>query len=235
MTLNPFNSDALRPDQQKWASTQMGVMSPMWLPFIAAAGVGAAWWTMTHWARVMGAGYPGSARSAAPASNGAGASAGAAQAPSAGPSSAAAPAAPMPSAVPLDEVSARSAAVAAPEPAPADVQESQDEQLQASFAEQRVPDALSESLAVQGEDDATDAAAAAAPTMERQAPAVSAPQPAPQGSAQAETGSQTSARAAPSSDQHGDHHGDHEKPEPILPPHEGLPARRKGGGGKKKG
>ena len=207
MASNPFLGDGLRPDQQKWASTQFGMVSPMWLPFIAAAGMGAAWWGMTHWARVMGAGYPGIASRTPAPSNGA-----------AAPAAAAA----SPSAVPLDQVSARSAAVAAPEPTPAPRPVAslapEAEQLQAGLAEQPAAAALSESLAVQGQDDATDAVAPALREAQAPAPKPAAAAPAPEAPAQP-----AAAHA----------HGDHEKPEPILPPHEGLPARKKGGGKKK--
>lgn len=181
MTTNPFLGDGLRPDQQKWASTQFGMVSPMWLPFIAAASVGAAWWGMTHWARVMG-----SSQSGRPAP----ASAGSAS----------------PSAVPLDQVSARSAAVAAPDPAPAP---------SPAAALAPAADALSESLGVQGEDDAADAA-----SPETKAPAV-----VPAAQAAADSPAQGSAHAVA--------HDEHEKPAPTLPPHEGLPARKKSGGKKK--
>ena len=59
-----------RPDQAQWARMNVGLASPMWLPFMAAAGVGAAWWAYVNWARMtmspwaMGQGSGGFAPSA---------------------------------------------------------------------------------------------------------------------------------------------------------------------------
>lgn len=249
MAANPFLGDGLRPDQQKWASTGMGAMSPMWLPFIAAASAGAAWWAMTHWARVMGSGYPGVV-ARGPGSDGS-TSAGAAQGASS-PNGAAPSAAP--SAQPLDAVSARSTQVAAPQDAPvANDIGSKAEALAAGLESGDAGDALTESLAVQGED------ASADPVMPKAPPEVSASAPEPAGEQSTSSArvhdAQPSKPAAPavapqaaapapeakpaqpavtfsasgSGDQPASATDNDDHPAPTLPPHEGLPARRKGG------
>jgi hypothetical protein len=228
MADNPFLGGGLRPDQQKWASTGMGAMSPMWLPFIAAASAGAAWWAMTHWARVMGAGYPGVAARGS-GSDGARPSAGQSAGQSNSPSNGAERSA-HPSAQPLDAVSARSTEVAAPQDAPVPGRDnsvgSQAEALAAGLSDSSAArEALSESLAVQGEDASADAVMPEAPpeaavTARAAAPAAEpAPKPATVSSASAD---------APASVTDNDDH-----PAPTLPPHEGLPARKKGGAKKK--
>ena len=40
-----------RPDQAQWARMNVGLASPMLLPFMVAAGAGAAWWAYVNWAR----------------------------------------------------------------------------------------------------------------------------------------------------------------------------------------
>jgi len=195
MANNPFLGDSLRPDQQKWASTHMGLVSPLWLPFIAAAGVGAAWWTMTHWARVMGSGYPGATGT--------------------GGNGAAQPAAPAPQSAPQAAPQAATPAAAAPPQVHSLAPEA--ESLAAGVAE---------SLAVQG-DDAAPAARQAEPAQPKSRPAAkAAPQAAP--APKPAAAPKPKAAAAPATSQGDDH------PAPTLPPHEGLPARKKGGGGKKK-
>lgn len=258
MAPNPFLEDALRPDQARLTHTHMGLISPIWLPFIAAAGVGAAWWTMTHWARVMGSGYPGLA---VPRANGANNGANGAAARPAQPSpQAAVPAEPAPR-----PAAARAVEALAPEA----------ESLAAGLAEQPGGGALNESLAVQGEaadqaasartpepatattaPKATSPAAPPARTAPPKAEAAAhepakvaprkaeapAPQPAKVARPKAEAVApkptradppKTAGKAAETPAKASASAGD-DKPAPTLPPHEGLPARRKGGGGRKK-
>jgi hypothetical protein len=212
MALNPLFGDSARPDQARLTHTHMGLISPMWLPFMAAAGVGAAWWTMTHWARVMGAGYPGASR----LSGAEGATA--AREPASQPQSA------QPAASPPQPAEPAAAAAVA---------------LGAVLAEQPVSDTVAESLAVQGDDGAEDAAPAsvtpasmaASDKRETQAPAPKAPKAA----AEVPTLKPAAKKPAPVPAPAAKADASDEHPAPTLPPHEGLPARRKGGGKKKSG
>jgi len=45
-----------RPDQAQWTRMQMGMASPLWLPFMVAASAGAAWWTYANFARLAAGG-----------------------------------------------------------------------------------------------------------------------------------------------------------------------------------
>src|SRR3712207_4226690 len=49
---NLFNLPEGRPDPAHWTRTNVGFTSPLWWPFLMAAGAGAAWWTYSNWSRV---------------------------------------------------------------------------------------------------------------------------------------------------------------------------------------
>jgi hypothetical protein len=51
MTSRLFSGEEARPDQGQWTRMNVGLASPLWLPFLMAAGAGAAWWTYANWAR----------------------------------------------------------------------------------------------------------------------------------------------------------------------------------------
>lgn len=48
-------SETRRADAARLARMNLGLASPMWLPFLAAASVGAAWWTLQNWPRLIAA------------------------------------------------------------------------------------------------------------------------------------------------------------------------------------
>ena len=52
MTPNLFHLPEGRPDPAHWTRTNVGLSSPLWWPFLMAAGAGAAWWTYANWARL---------------------------------------------------------------------------------------------------------------------------------------------------------------------------------------
>ena len=52
MASNLFYSPEHRPDPAHWTRTNVGLSSPLWWPFLMAAGAGAAWWTYTNWGRI---------------------------------------------------------------------------------------------------------------------------------------------------------------------------------------
>jgi hypothetical protein len=228
MAANPFFSDASKPDGGRAAHLPLGMFSPMWLPFMAAAGVGAAWWTMQNWPRLIGA--AGSATSGA-ANGGAapvptGAARTGAEAASVVRSYQPAPAAAN-DAPAAPEPAAAKAAPAAPEPAPAPSRaETADLGAQIAAAAPAA-EAITESVAIQGAEKAE--APAPAPRRVKPGPSVveaSAPQAAmvaPPAVTEREENHAVAEEA----------HEEHAKPEPELPPHEGLPARKKGGGKKK--
>jgi hypothetical protein len=148
-------------------------------------------------------------------------------------------------------VSARSAEVAAPAPAPktADSLAPEARKLQAGLAEQPAADALSENLAVQGEDSDGSERKAEQPKAEQKAEPSKAEQPkseqpktaaraAENPAAASAGGSKPAASAAVQADapkQSAAASDNDDKPAPTLPPHEGLPARPKGGRKKKNG
>ena len=45
-----------RHDQAHWTRVNVGMTSPLWLPFLTAAAAGAAWWTYANWSRSLWAG-----------------------------------------------------------------------------------------------------------------------------------------------------------------------------------
>lgn len=55
MADNSFFGAELRPDQARTARLGLGMASPMWLPFMAAASMGAAFWMVQNWSRMGGA------------------------------------------------------------------------------------------------------------------------------------------------------------------------------------
>ena len=52
MASNLFHAPEHRPDPAHWTRTNVGLTSPLWWPFLMAAGAGAAWWTYTNWGRI---------------------------------------------------------------------------------------------------------------------------------------------------------------------------------------
>ncbi len=212
---------ALRPDQQRYAHLMGGGLSPLWVPFMAAASMGAAWWVMQNWPRMVG----GANSSSAGGVSGDGASA-----------------------------SGRAEAPAQPAQALAG---------QARSFSQEVAAPVTESLAVQGANDSEAAAQnqthaptpAPAPKQAKAGPAKppQAKQPAQAKPAQAKRAAPASQAASPAPRRAKASASEvkasgqdpavskllaaaNAHPEPELPPHEGLPARKKGGGkGKKNG
>lgn len=213
MAEHPIFGGELRPGQQRYARMMGGMASPLWLPFMAAASVGATWWMMHNWsrlaagARTHGADAQGQARGETPA----------------------------PQVQP--EAQARSG--------------------QARSFNPDVSAPLTETLAVQGANDAEAPAETPArarppaspqlkPTPTRKAAAApkAAPRPAARASKSAAGASKPAAGAkAPSTPQpsapraKGDRAVDRPPaaaahPKPELPPHEGLPSRKKGKGKK---
>jgi hypothetical protein len=204
MATNPFLSDALKPDGGRAAHLPLGLFSPMWLPFMAAAGVGAAWWTMQNWPRLIGAAGSTNAGAGGNGATPAGA----------------APAGAAPTAV------AQTGAAQTSGQAEAVVRSYQPEPTPANDAPAApVAQAITESVAVQG------AETAEAPPAK---PAKAAPRPAAASAPKA-----AMVAPPPVVEREEAHtvahegHDEHAKPEPELPPHEGLPARKKGGGKKK--
>ena len=209
MAAHSFFGGELRPDQERYARMAGGMSSPLWIPFMAAASMGAAWWMMQNWPRLAsGVAKSGDGEDASGRTNGLSASA--------------------PAAAPPTEAIASSAR---------------------TFA-QEVAAPVTESVAVQGANDAeaSPRTQARAPTPPAPTPepapaprAKAAPAPAPAPKAEAAPRKEKAPRKAAGSDQDpavskllaaaaASH------PEPELPPHEGLPARKKGGGkGKKNG
>ena len=59
MTLNMFNVPEGRHDPAHWTRTNVGFTSPLWWPFLMAAGAGAAWWTYTNWSRIAASSWTG--------------------------------------------------------------------------------------------------------------------------------------------------------------------------------
>jgi hypothetical protein len=51
MASNPQGGGENRPDPVQWTRLQVGMASPLWLPFMMAATAGAAWWTYASIAR----------------------------------------------------------------------------------------------------------------------------------------------------------------------------------------
>ncbi|HEX8569555.1 MAG TPA: hypothetical protein VF699_06480 [Caulobacteraceae bacterium] len=58
MASNFFSPDH-RPDPAHWTRTNVGLTSPLWWPFLMAAGAGAAWWTYTNWGRIAATSWTG--------------------------------------------------------------------------------------------------------------------------------------------------------------------------------
>ena len=56
MTTNLFDR---RPDQAHWTRMNVGFSSPLWLPFLMAAGAGAAWWTYANWTKLAASPWTG--------------------------------------------------------------------------------------------------------------------------------------------------------------------------------
>jgi len=56
MAINTSGGGDHRPDQAQWTRMQMGMASPLWLPFMVAASAGAAWWTYANFARLAAGG-----------------------------------------------------------------------------------------------------------------------------------------------------------------------------------
>lgn len=52
MTSNLFSAPDRRPDQAQWTRMNVGFASPLWIPFLMAAGAGAAWWTYANWSKL---------------------------------------------------------------------------------------------------------------------------------------------------------------------------------------
>jgi hypothetical protein len=48
---NPFESGAASGDDNRLARLSYGMAFPLWLPFLAAAGAGVAFWSMSRWMR----------------------------------------------------------------------------------------------------------------------------------------------------------------------------------------
>lgn len=202
MAAQSFFSAELRPDQQRYARMAGGMASPLWIPFMAAASMGAAWWMMQNWPRLAtGVLKTDQGADAAGRSNGLGASA--------------SPAAPAPAA----------AAAAA-----------------RAFT-QEVAAPLTEALAVQGANDAEAGSSAQARTS-------AAPQPQPAPAAEAAPAWKPAVETAPpprkaKAPRKAAGASDEDpavskllaaaaQSEPELPPHEGLPARKKSSGKRKK-
>ena len=59
MPSNMFHVPEGRPDPAHWTRTNVGLTSPLWWPFLMAAGAGAAWFTYTNWARIAGTPWTG--------------------------------------------------------------------------------------------------------------------------------------------------------------------------------
>jgi len=179
----------LRPDQARYARLAGGMMSPLWLPFVAAAGMGAAWWMMQNWPRVAAGAVGDRGRSHGPGA--------------------------------------------------AEAQPVQAAAAQARDFVQEAAAPATESPAVQGSDD-SDAPVPAAPAERAATPEPVAPEPAAQAAEPDQPKPAARARPAPprpkpaaKASPSGDGSAADDHPAPELPPHEGLPARKKGGGRKK--
>lgn len=199
MAANPLFGDSAKPTRA--AHLGLGMVSPLWLPFMAVAGMGAAMWALQNWPRMMH-GFAGGVRPGAT------------------------PETPAPEPTNL-------------QPA-ADTAEPFVTALEPGVAKGFAPAVLTESLAVQGEDDSDTAPheafspeAAGDPVIET--PVATAAEPLSiEPMAKASRRKSARVEGARAEDAHTDDaHTDDYKPEPTLPPHEGLPARRKGGGKKR--
>ena len=59
MASNLFHTPEGRPDPAHWTRMNVGFASPLWLPFLMAAGAGAAWWTYANWTRLAASPWTG--------------------------------------------------------------------------------------------------------------------------------------------------------------------------------